>query len=142
MQLISLKCRIQRRFVYAQCYVTASSLVFVFKNCFCSLLFITQEVTTHSVITPCSLHLTPWQPLVYILFLCTYLFWIWASQLVLVVKNPPANARDIRDGGLIPVLGRSPGGGQDNPLQCSCLENPMDRGSWWATVPEVTKSRT
>ena len=48
-----------------------------------------------------------------------------------VVKNLPANAGDP---GLIPGLGRSPGGGNGNPLQYSCLENPMDRGAWWATV--------
>ena len=50
-----------------------------------------------------------------------------ASQVALVIKNPPANAGDIRDSGLIPGLGRSPGGGQGIPLQYSCLENPMDR---------------
>ena len=64
------------------------------------------------------------------------------SQVVLVVKNPPANAVDIRDAGSNPGLGRSPGGGHGNPLQYSCLENPMDRGAWWATVHRVTKSRT
>ena len=53
-----------------------------------------------------------------------------ASQLVLRVKNLPANAGDVRDTGLIPGSGRSPGGAQGNPLQCSCLENPMDRGAW------------
>ena len=47
--------------------------------------------------------------------------------MALVVKNPPANAEDIRDVGLIPGLGRSPGRGNDNPLQYSCLENPMER---------------
>ena len=47
---------------------------------------------------------------------------------MLVVKNPPANAGDARDMGLIPESGRSPGGGHGNPLQYSCLENPMDRG--------------
>ena len=47
----------------------------------------------------------------------------------LVVKNLPVNAGDIRDSGSIPGLGRSPGGGNGNPLQCSCLENPMDRGT-------------
>jgi len=57
-----------------------------------------------------------------------------ASQLALVVKNPPANAGDIRDVGSIPGLGRSPGGGNSNALQYSCLENPMDRGAWPATV--------
>ena len=51
-----------------------------------------------------------------------------------VVKNPPANAEDARDMGSIPGLGRSPGVGNINPLQFSCLENPMDRGAWWATV--------
>ena len=54
----------------------------------------------------------------------------WAFQVVLVVKNPPANAGDKRDMGLIPELGRSPEGGHRNPLQHSCLENPMDRGAW------------
>ena len=59
-----------------------------------------------------------------------------------MAKNPPANAGDMRDVGLIPGSGRSPGGGNDNPLQYSCLENPMDRGIWQATVHRVTKSRT
>ena len=52
-----------------------------------------------------------------------------ASQVALVVKNPPAKAGDIRDVGSVPGLGRSPGGGHDNPLQYSCLENPMGRGA-------------
>ena len=56
-----------------------------------------------------------------------------------VVKNLPANARDTRDMGSIPGLGRSAGGGNGNPLQHSCLENSMDRGAWWATVHRVTK---
>ena len=51
----------------------------------------------------------------------------WPSQVALVVKKPPANAGDTRDAGLIPGLGRFPGGGHGNPLQYSCLENPMDR---------------
>ena len=62
--------------------------------------------------------------------------------MVLEVKNPPARARDLRDTGLIPELGRSPGGGHGNPLQYSCLENPMDRGAWRATVNGVAKNRT
>ena len=66
----------------------------------------------------------------------------WASHVVLVVKNPPANARDIRDMGSIPRLGRSPEGGYGNPLQYSCLENPMDRGAWWVMIHGVTKSQT
>ena len=57
-----------------------------------------------------------------------------------MVKNPPANAGDIRDSGSIPGWGRSPGEGNDHPLQYSCLENPMDRGAWRAAVPGITKS--
>ena len=63
-----------------------------------------------------------------------------ASQVALVVKNPPANAGDIRDAGLVPGLGRYPGGEHGNPLQYSCLENPMDRGAWLAIVHRVAKS--
>ena len=66
----------------------------------------------------------------------------WASHMVLVVKNPPANAGGGRDAGSIPGLGRSPGGGNGNPLQYSCLENPMDREAWWATVHRVAKTWT
>ena len=51
------------------------------------------------------------------------------------VKNPPANAGDARDVGLIPGLGKFPGGGNGNPLQYSCMGNSMDRGVWWATSP-------
>ena len=65
-----------------------------------------------------------------------------ASQVVLVAKNPPAKAGDIRDGGSIPGSERCPGGGHGNPLQCSCLENPTDGGAWRATVHGVAKSRT
>ena len=61
--------------------------------------------------------------------------------MALVVKNPPANAGGVRDAGLISGLGRSPGGGHGNPLQCSCLENPMYRGAWWTTVHKVAKSQ-
>ena len=57
-----------------------------------------------------------------------------------MVKNPPANAGDIRDVGLISESGRSPGGGNGNPLQYSCLENPVDRVAWWATVHKVEKA--
>ena len=57
-----------------------------------------------------------------------------AAKVTLAVKNPPDNTRDTRDMGSIPGSGRSPGGGYGNPLQWSCLENPMDRGAWWATV--------
>ena len=59
-----------------------------------------------------------------------------------VVKNWPANAGDTSEIGSIPVLGRFPGEGNDNPLQYSCLGNPMDRRAWWATVHRVAKSWT
>ena len=59
-----------------------------------------------------------------------------------MVKNPPANAGDVRGAGLISGSGGPPGGGHSNPLQYSCLENPMDREAWWATVHRVAKSRT
>ena len=58
-----------------------------------------------------------------------------------VVKNPPASAGDIRDVASIPGSGRSPAGGHGNPLQYSFLENPMDRGAWWAPIHRVTKSQ-
>ena len=68
-----------------------------------------------------------------------YIYIFGLPLLAQMVKNPPANARDL---GLIPGLGKSPGEGQGNPLQYSCLEYPMDRGTWQATVHGVTKSQT
>ena len=65
-----------------------------------------------------------------------------ASRVVLLIKNLPTNAGDVRYAGLIPESGRSPEGGHSNPLQYSCLENPTDRGVQQATVHSVTKSRT
>ena len=65
-----------------------------------------------------------------------------ALQVALVVKNLPANAEDIKDSGSIPGLGRSPGGGHGNPLQYSCLENPVDRGTWRTIAHRVMKSQT
>ena len=62
--------------------------------------------------------------------------------MALVVKNSPANAGNIRDVGLITGSERSPGGGHGNPFQYSCLENPMDRGAWQATVHGVAKGWT
>ena len=59
-----------------------------------------------------------------------------------VVKNPPANAGDTEDAGSIPGSGRSPGGGNGNPLQYSCMKNPMDRRAWWSTVYGMAKSQT
>ena len=64
------------------------------------------------------------------------------SQVALVVKNPPANAENMRDSGSTPGSGRSLGGGHGSPLQYSRLENPMDRGAQWATVHGVTKNWT
>ena len=82
----------------------------------------------------------------FLFFPFSFLTWTasaqWASHVAQWVKNQPANARDETDAGLILGSGRSPGGGNGNPLQDSCLENPMDRGAWRATVHGVTKSQT
>ena len=67
---------------------------------------------------------------------------VWASQVALVVKCPPASAGDIRDLGSIPGLGRSPGGRHVNPLQDSCLENCISKEAWWAIVLGVAKRLT
>ena len=75
-------------------------------------------------------------------FFLTTLLNIWASQVALLVKNPPTNAGDTRDGVSLPGLGRSTGVGNGNPLQYSCLGNPMDRGAWLATVLGIAKSWT
>ena len=65
-----------------------------------------------------------------------------ASQVALEVKNLPATAGDVSDTGSIPGSGRSPGGGNGNPVQYSCLENAVDRGAWWASVHGVAESDT
>ena len=65
----------------------------------------------------------------------------WASQVALEVKNLPAHAEEVRDMGSVPGSGRSSGGGHNNPLQYPCLENPMDRGAWQATVPSIAQSQ-
>ena len=65
----------------------------------------------------------------------------WASQVVQLVKNLPANAGDTRDVGLTPGSGRSPGEGNGNPLQYSCLEHSMDRRAWWATIHGAAKTQ-
>ena len=67
---------------------------------------------------------------------------VWVSKVAPVLEILPANAEDTRDAGLIPGSGRAPGGGHGNPLQYSCLKNPMSRESWRATVHRVAKSRT
>ena len=69
-------------------------------------------------------------------------FFFLTSKVVPVVKDPPANTGDIRNMGSTPGLGRSPGEGHGNSLQHSCLENPIDRGAWQATVLRVTQSQT
>ena len=74
----------------------------------------------------------------FVYLLITY----WASHAALVVKNSPVNAGDIRDVSVIPGLGGSPGVGNGNPRQYSCLENPMDRGTWQATVHRAAQSWT
>ena len=68
--------------------------------------------------------------------------YIYGFQGGAVIKTPPANAGDTKDMGSIPGSGRSPGAGNGNPLQCSCLENSMDRGAWQAIVHGVTKNQT
>ena len=80
-----------------------------------------------------------WHMMLVIIISCRY---IWVSQVVLVIKNTPANAGNIGDAGLIPGLGRSPGWGHGYPFQYSCLENPMDRGAWQSMVHRVAKSQT
>ena len=65
-----------------------------------------------------------------------------ASQVMLVVKNLPASIGEVRGTGSIPGSGSSPGEGNGNSLQYSCLENPIDTGTWWATAPGVAKSQT
>ena len=72
--------------------------------------------------------------------LITYLYQLWGLSGGTVVKNLPANAGDARDLGAVFGFGRSPGVGNGNPLQYSCLENSMDRGAWQATVHGVAKS--
>ena len=64
------------------------------------------------------------------------------ESLALVVKNPPANAGDVKDAGSIPGLGTSHGVGNGNPFQYSCLENSMDSGDWWAKIHGVAKGQT
>ena len=71
-----------------------------------------------------------------------FLISLSASWVALVLKNLPASAGDVRGAGSIAWCGRSPGGGNGNPLQYSFPENPTDRGVWWAMVQRVTKSQT
>ena len=73
--------------------------------------------------------------------MCVWYTHTWTSYVTLVVKNLTASAGDIRVDGSVPGSGISPEGGQGNPPQYSCLEKPMDRGAWWATVHGVAKDR-
>ena len=84
----------------------------------------------------------PFHTLFLLLICIKYLFSVRASQVVLVVKSPPANVGDIGDPGLTPGSRRSLGAGQGKPLQYCCLENPTDRGAWRATVHRVAQSWT
>ena len=75
-------------------------------------------------------------------WICSCLWSRWGFFSGSAGEESACNTRDIGDADLIPGLGRSPGGGYGNPLQYSCLENPMDRRAWWATVHRASKSRT
>ena len=85
---------------------------------------------------------TPYQELVFIQPFFPGPYYVSVVVVVLAVKNPLVNARDIRDTGLIPGLGRSPGEGNGKSLQYSCLESFKDRGAWWTTAHGVAKSWT
>ena len=85
---------------------------------------------------------TLWRLRWWLAFFSNKLFVNWASHVALVLKNLPANAGDVRDVGSISGFGRSSGGGHGDQPQYSCLENPMGRGAWWATVHGITKSQT
>ena len=87
-------------------------------------------------VSPCSVRLLGPFTVQNLAFIMPYVL-SWAFQVTLMIKKLPANAGDL---GSVPGSGRSPGGGHGNPLQCSCLENPMDRGAWRATVHGVAKS--
>ena len=89
-------------------------------------------------------HQSAYFPILWPLQFCNkvFNFYLRAFQVALVVKNSFVNAGDAGVVGSIPGLGRSPGGGHDNPLQYSCLENSMDRGGCWATVRGVSRSST
>ena len=79
--------------------------------------------------------------LCFIIYCVSYII-VGASQVVLAVKNLHTNAGDLKDAGSIPGSGRSPGRGCGNPLQLTCLENPMDRGAWQVTVHGDTQNWT
>ena len=99
--------------------------------------------TWHRMAFSISFFMTKRTHLIVGITLIGFLYFIgWTSQMMPVVKNPPANAGDIREAGSIAGSRRSPGRGHGNSLQYSWLENPMDRGAWWATVHRVTKSQT
>ena len=77
-----------------------------------------------------------------LLYLFGSIYGLLGFLVALVVKNSPTNRGDLEDLGSIPESGRSPGEGNDNPVQYSCLENPIDRGTWWTTVHGVKRAKT
>ena len=122
---------------------TWNSLPTCFQICFSSFTQILSKLTSQEVFLYHSTYNLLWSlqffPVSHLYYLCIA---CGASQVVLVVKNPPANAGDIRDADSFPGSGRSPGGGNGNTLQYSSLENPKGRGTWWVTVRRVAKSQT
>ena len=99
------------------------------------LLFNGSHPNGYTLMSHCGFNLCP-------IFYCVICLFVRVYLEAQLVKYLPANAGDTRDVGLIPGSGRSPGGGNGNPLQYSCLENSVDRGAWWATVCVVAKSQT
>ena len=103
-----------------------------------SICFILSDISL-SIIPSKSIHVVANGNSTVYIYTCISLY--GASQVALVVKNLLANAGDVRDSGLTPGSGISPGGGHGNPLQNSSLEYPTDRRAWWATVQRVTQSQ-
>ena len=104
-----------------------------------SICFILSDISL-SIIPSKSIHVVANGNSTVYIYTCISLY--GASQVALVVKNLLANAGDVRDSGLTPGSGISPGGGHGNPLQYSCLENPRHRGAWRAIVQGVPKNQT
>ena len=118
------------------------TLTTCFKSSVSEIIFLRSTVAFENLMKSFGLFLDAWA--------CeelTDIFWgstdfLGASQVALVVKNPPANAAGVREVSSIPGSGRTPGEGNGNTLKYSCLENPMDRGIWWAIVDRVAESQT
>ena len=112
------------------------------KNLFTTLGLISIWTAIHSVCHTSSGTLALYKALLQSCKLLTTNILKLVSQSALVVKNPPVSARNVRDVGSVSGLGRFPGGGHSSPLQYSCLENPMDRGTCWAMIYRVTRNWT